>query len=103
MPGLGVTNTYYTVKDLASMFQVHVETIRREVKKGNLKCFHVGNEPKFTQQQVDDYTGVLNYGKTTRELQLEKELEELKAQLKERDTFIQSIQVGLIKLNSKTL
>jgi IS30 family transposase len=96
---LEVINTYYTANDLAGLFQVHVETIRREIKRGKLKCFYVGNEPKFTQQQVDDYTGVLNYGKTSRELQLEKELEELREQLREKDSFIQSIQIGLLKLN----
>ncbi len=102
MSGSDIKNTYYTVSDLASMFQVHVETIRREIKRKNLKCFYVGNEPKFTQQQVDDYTGLVNYGKTTRELQLEQEIEELKIQLRDRDNFIQSIQVGLLKLSCKT-
>lgn len=82
------------------MFKVHPETIKREVARNNLECFKVGSELRFTQEHVDNYTNVTLTGKTTRELQLEKELESTKAQLKERDCFIQSIQIGLIKLNS---
>jgi excisionase family DNA binding protein len=96
--GLNVINTYYTVNDLAQQLQVHVETIRREIRREKLKCFYVGNEPRFTQQHVDDYAGVMRYGKTSREIALEKQVQALEFALFERDNFITLIKNEILKI-----
>lgn len=90
---------YYTVDELSQMFAVHPETIKREVRRKNLHCFKVGTELRFTQEHVDSYTNVINQGKTTREIELERELDDIRKQLAEKDGFINKFKVELLKLN----
>lgn len=80
------------------MFHVHKETIKREIQRNRLKCFKVGSEIRFSQEHVDEYTNVLNSGKTTREIELEKEIGQLNEQLEERNSFIDFVKKELIKI-----
>lgn len=89
---------YYTVDELAKMFEVHPETIKREVRRNKLLCFKVGTELRFTQEHIDSYTNILNQGKTTREIELEEEIEFLKRQLAEKEGFINKIKAELLRL-----
>lgn len=88
---------YYTTKELAELFQVHPETIKREVQRRNLQCFKVGTELRFSQEQVDEYTNVMNQGKTTREIELEKENAELRETLFKKESAINSIKNEVLK------
>lgn len=88
---------FYTTKDLAGMFQASTATIRKEIERGRLKCFYVGNEARFTQFHIDEYTGVRNFDKTTRELELEEEKEKLLEVIKVKDRLIEDIKNLLLK------
>ncbi|MDD3224743.1 MAG: helix-turn-helix domain-containing protein [Clostridium sp.] len=90
---------YYETKELAEMLHVHPETIKREVQRNKLQCFKVGSELRFTQDHVDEYTNAINFGKTTREIELEKEIEMLNEQIHEQYDFINIVKTELIKLN----
>lgn len=89
---------YYEVEDLAEMFHVHKETIKREVQRNRLQCFKVGSEIRFSREHVDEYTNILNSGKTTREIELEEKIDQLNEQLEERNIFINFVKKELIKL-----
>lgn len=85
----------FTTRDLANLFQVSPATIRREVERERLRCFYVGNEARFTQQHIDEYTRVVEFGKTTRELELEEEMEKLQEAIKEKEVVIENIKTLL--------
>ena len=87
----------YTVKDLAKIFGVSDVTIRREIERGKLRCFYVGNEARFTTVHLEEYTNVRNLGKTTREMELEKEIEELKVVIENKNKIIDDIKNLLLK------
>lgn len=87
----------YTIKEVAKMFHVSEATIRREIERGNLRCFKVGNEARFTTVHLEEYTNVRNLGKTTREMELEKEIEELKVVIENKNKIIDDIKNLLLK------
>ncbi|WP_313758435.1 helix-turn-helix domain-containing protein [Tissierella sp.] len=97
LKGLESEVKIYTTKDLAEIFGASDETIRREIKRKRLNCFYVGNEARFTQAHLEDYMNVRNLGKTTRELQLEAEKEQLLEVIKTKDQVIESIKNVLLK------
>ncbi|WP_040210282.1 helix-turn-helix domain-containing protein [Clostridium polynesiense] len=88
---------YYKVDGLAELFNVHADTIKREVQRNNLKCFRVGKEIRFTQESIDDYTNVVNNGKTTREVELENKIEELQNQICDMKAALNRIKNEIIK------
>ena len=83
----------FTTKELATMFDVSGETIRREVERKKLKCFKVGNEARFTQYHIDEYTQIKNLGKTQKELDLEEEKEQLYKIIQEKDKLLDNIKI----------
>lgn len=87
----------YTVKEVAELFGVSTATILREVKRGNLRSFTVGNENRFTQYHIDEYTQIKNLGKTQRELDLEREKNELLEVIKAKDQVIDNIKNLILK------
>lgn len=87
----------YTIKEVAKMFHVSEATIRREIERGNLRCFKVGNEARFTTVHLEEYTNVRNLGKTTREMELEKEIEDLKVVIENKNKIIDDIKNLLLK------
>jgi DNA-binding transcriptional MerR regulator len=87
-----LSNEYFTGKELAKMFQVHPATIRREFDRGNLHGFLVGNELRCSQRDVDEYTGFLKYGKTSREITLEKVVDDLTNENERLKKLIRSIE-----------
>lgn len=87
----------YTTKDLAEIFGVSDETVRREIKRKKLNCFYVGNEARFTQFHLEEYTNVRNLGKTSRELELEEEKKQLLEVIKAKDLVIESIKNVLLR------
>ena len=87
----------YTTTDLAEMFKVSSATIRNEIERGRLKCFKVGNESRFTQFHIDEYTNVRNFNKTTREIELEVENEKLLEVIKVKDEVLETIKNTLLK------
>ncbi|KPU42194.1 hypothetical protein OXPF_39730 [Oxobacter pfennigii] len=68
---------YYTAKELAAMFNVTTVTIKKEFERKKLNGFLVGNELRCSQRDVDEYTNFLKYGKTSKEIELEGEVENL--------------------------
>lgn len=84
-------NVFYTGKELAKMLKVSPITIKREYERGNLHGFMVGNELRCSQKDVDEYTGFLKYGKTSREIELEKEVKLLTQEKNRLKKLIQSI------------
>lgn len=87
----------YTVKDLAKIFGVSDVTIRREIERGKLRCFYVGNEARFTQVHLDEYMNVKNLGMTPREIELEKEKQELLKVIAEKDRVIKKIKNYILR------
>ncbi len=87
----------YTVKEVAAMFEVSDMTIRREIKRGNLRCFYVGNEARFTMMHLEEYANIKELGKTTREIELEERIEKLKEVIEDKDRLIESIKNILLK------
>lgn len=81
----------YTVKQLAKILGVSVVTVRNEIDRGKLPCFRVGNEARFTQHHVDAYMNIKEFGKTQREMDLEKEKEELLEVIKGKNKLIDNI------------
>lgn len=87
----------FTTTDLAEMFQVSSATIRNEIERGRLKCFKVGNEARFTHFHIDQYTDILNFKKTTKELELEAENKRLLEVIKAKDEVLENIKNTLLK------
>lgn len=87
----------YTTQEVADMFKVSAATIRREIERKKLNCFYVGNEARFTQSHIDEYTAVKNFEKTKRELELEAEKERLVAVINEYKQIIENIKNTLLK------
>ena len=87
----------YTTSNLADIFKVSSATIRNEIEKGRLKCFKVGNEARFTQFHIDQYTYVRNFNKTTREIALEAENTKLLEDIKVKDQVLESIKNTLLQ------
>ena len=87
----------YTTSNLADIFKVSSATIRNEIEKGRLKCFKVGNEARFTQFHIDQYTNVRNFNKTTREIALEAENTKLLEDIKVKDQVLESIKNTLLQ------
>lgn len=87
----------YTVKEVAEMFNVSDATIRREISRGNLRCFYVGNEARFTMIHLEEYANVRELGKTTREIELEQKIEELEILIESKDKLIENIKTVLLK------
>ena len=87
----------YTVKEVAELFGVSTSTILREVKRENLRCFTVGNESRFTQYHIDEYTNIKNLGKTQKEMDLEEEKEKLLQVIKAKDEVIDNIKNLILK------
>lgn len=88
---------YYTGKELAKMFKVHPITIRREFERGALHGFLVGNELRCSQRDVDEYTGFLKFGKTSREIELEEKVEQLTKDKEKLKALIISIGVTIFE------
>lgn len=89
---------YFTSKDLGEMFAVSSLTIKREYERKKIHGFFVGNELRFSQQDVDDYTCLRENHKTLREIELEEKNKVLEIQLQKMKTVIDSIKSQLLKL-----
>lgn len=89
---------YYTVLELAEQLKVHPTTIKREVSRNNLGHFKIGTEIRFTQEHVDQYTNVMQFGKTTREIEQEKQIQDLEDALEEKNNFIKLIKNEVLKI-----
>lgn len=87
----------YTTKEVANLFNVSDATIRNEVERGNIGHFKVGNENRFTQYHIDEYTQIKNLGKTEREIALEEEREELLEIIEHKDLLIRNIKNLLLQ------
>lgn len=88
---------FYTTKDLADMFNVSTATIRREIERKKLRCFYVGNEARFTEQQVRDYAHIIDDGKTEHEVRLEETIQELQQMITEKEEVIRGIKEFLLR------
>lgn len=89
--------TIYSTKDLADMFDVTPQTIRNEIQRGKLKCFYAGREPRFTKIHLEEYMNVRAFGKTTREIELEKKIDDLKVIIQDKDKLVNNIKELLLK------
>lgn len=87
----------YNVREVAELFGVSESTIRREVARGKLECFKIGNENKFTMYHLEQYTNVKELGKTKREMELEKEREKLLKIIEDKEQIISNVKDLLLK------
>ena len=46
---------HYTARELAELFALNVETIRREAARGHLKFMRVGKDLRFAESAVKDW------------------------------------------------
>lgn len=90
---------YFTSKDLGEMFNVSSLTIKREYERKKIHGFYVGNELRFSQQDIDDYTCLKDHHKSLREIELENENQNLKLELQKLKTFINSLKSQFLKLS----
>lgn len=81
----------YTTTELAKMLKVSPGTVRSEIKRGQLNCFYVGVEARFTQHHINEYTNIKEFNKTTREFKLEAEIKELRRLLEDKNQTIKDI------------
>ena len=87
----------FTTTELAEMLQVSSATVRSEIKKGRLNCFYVGVEARFTKFHIDQYTDIINFKKTSKELELEAENERLLEVIKAKDEVLETIKNTLLR------
>lgn len=87
----------YTTREVAALFGVSDATIRREISRGRLRCFYVGNEARFTMVHLEEYANVKELGKTTREIELEERIEQLETVINEKDKLIDNIKNLILK------
>ena len=90
---------FYTAKEIAEMLKINPLTVKREYDRGKLNGFYVGNELRVSAQDFDDYTRLKSHQKTSREIELEREIEKLKAELRGKESTINSIKNILLKDN----
>lgn len=88
---------YFKSSDLSKMFNVSPLTIKREYERKKLHGFYVRNELRFSQQDIDDYTCLRKHHKTLREIELEKEIEDLKNELIQKKKVINSIKFQILE------
>jgi hypothetical protein len=72
----------YTIKEVAEMFKSCTKTIKAEFERGKLGGFYLGNELRFRQEHIDEYTKTIQDGKSVRE----RALEELVSKLSKENT-----------------
>ena len=87
----------YTTKEVADLFGVSDATIRNEVARERIGYFKVGNENRFTQYHIDEYTQIKNLGRTEREIALEEEKEKLLEVIEGKDLLIRNIKDLLLE------
>lgn len=46
---------HYTAQELAELFALNVETIRREAARGNLRFIRIGKDLRFAESAVKDW------------------------------------------------
>jgi excisionase family DNA binding protein len=44
-----------SVKEVGSLFHVSQQTVRKWVKDGELKCFHIGDVFRFSEAHVQEF------------------------------------------------
>lgn len=45
----------YTVKEVAEILDLHVETVRRHIKQGDLKAAKIGRAYRILEKDLKDY------------------------------------------------
>jgi len=53
--GIEQLPAHYSEEEVAEYFCVSVDTLRRERKRGEIKCFRVGTKPRYTDKHILDY------------------------------------------------
>ena len=46
---------FYTTKDVAEMLKVTKKTINQYVREGKIKAIDMGNQYRFTEEQLEDF------------------------------------------------
>ena len=83
----------YTTTEVAELLQISSATVRNEVKRGKLGCFYVGIEARFSEWHLSEYMKVRNMGKTSGELELEKQVRGLEKQLEDYKDVLNKVAV----------
>jgi len=47
--------TVLTLREVASYLNVHPDTIRRHVKRGEIPAFKIGNTWRFNKESIDEW------------------------------------------------
>jgi excisionase family DNA binding protein len=50
-----VIERHYTAQELADLFALNVETIRREASRGNLRFIRIGKDLRFAESAVKEW------------------------------------------------
>jgi excisionase family DNA binding protein len=50
-----VIERHYTAQELAELFALNVETIRREAARGNLRYIRIGKDLRFAESAVGEW------------------------------------------------
>jgi excisionase family DNA binding protein len=54
-PDASLIPDYFFYDEVATRLRVSVKTVRREVSRGNMSCFHVGGQCCILVSEVHDY------------------------------------------------
>lgn len=57
-------NTFLSLQDVANMLAVSRDTVRRLVIRGDLKCFRIGSQYRFSHSKIEAYLNS-NYKETS--------------------------------------
>lgn len=89
---------FYTVDEVAAMVKVHPTTIKKEIGRGNIAAFKVGNEHRVSEQELNRYTNSKFNIKSENEIKLEEKIKLLSSELETKTKFIEGIKTQLLFL-----
>ena len=89
---------FYTVSEVAEMFKVHPATIKREIARGNIIGFKVGNESRVTSEELQRYACIKSHIKSDNEIKLENNIKQLSRELEIKNIFIENIKKELLTI-----
>ncbi len=52
---MGIPKVVFTLKEVAEYLNVHPDTVRRYVKRGELPAFKIGTDWRFNKESIDQW------------------------------------------------
>lgn len=95
----GVILNTYKVAQVAEMLQADPRTIKKEIERGRLKAIKVGSDYRIPEPNIIEFMQLTaNNYKSKRELDLEREVDDLKKKLASSERCLSNIKNELLKV-----